>query len=355
MTIPDPKHAPDGKSMVADARALLRARAATGRSDDPYVVGAELLKSGDSIAAAASFVRACELMPSAPWPFVGLGDARREQRDRLGAVAAYSEALRRTPVGAISLRLTLAASFAQVHALDEAESLYRTMVTANSRDANDERATTSTQTASAIGIPADARREATIGLARVLAHRGHRYAEEAAGLLDTLELIAADAPVVELVLSVAPRHPGLFRRYGQAFARQGANSQAIEMLRRAIDQDADDHEAALLLGDLVLEEPSDSLRVDLVDELLPLLERALVAGRVTPGSNEVDHLLRLARLSDAHRPSIAGLDAWQRVVDAEPGLGLWQKELGDRLAELGRFEEAGLAYDQAVGLGYEPA
>jgi Flp pilus assembly protein TadD len=86
---------------------------------------------------------------------------------------------------------------------------------------------------------------------------------------------------------------------------------------------------------------------DRPEQLVELIEDAL-----STDPDNCDLLVRRARLLGDHGSPARAIEAWRAVVAREPDVALWHRELGDRLAQAGDFEAAGVAYDRAVALGF---
>ena len=340
-------------AILRNARAMRQARASGG--DDPYRRGTDLLKAGYVSAALEAFREATAAMPTAPWPLVGVGDALSRLEDRPAAVEAYHKALALVPPGAVALLLNLAGCFEAVASYEVAGELCERVIAVvrnpSARLAGD-------------GDAAKALRRAESGLARSRALQGRALLDEAASMLADQMLDPGDEPTIQIVLDLAPRHPALYRRYAETLVHAGQRDRAVAVLQLALAHDPSDGEAALILAELFLGNDPASVTASMVETIVGLLDRAVEfsatqagddgSANGTASARHIELVVRRARLLDLERPSRRCVEEWRTVLRADPERPLWHKELGDRLAELGEFEDAGVCYDRAVELGYEP-
>jgi len=311
----------DPSRLVREARAVFQ----SGGPDNPHRRGLEQASRGDYLAAVASFEESIAAVPDAPWSYIALSHVLIESGAPDRAARALLDALDRTPSRAVALRESIATGLCTVGDFEHAVRVFRDVL-----------------------VEEPDRSTAAVGLARALLDQADEMRSEAAHLLVDVEDLELDEQLLEAAIDAAPRVPGLYRRLAEALLRRGDRTRAIAVLQVALAHDPDDRDALGLLAVAIADE-SDVGRPlrDQPEQLIELIERALT---VDPENGDL--LVRRARLLGRGN-SAQAIEAWRAVVAREPDVALWHRELGDRLAEAGDFEAAGVAYDRAVALGFD--
>jgi hypothetical protein len=187
---------------------------------------------------------------------------------------------------------------------------------------------------------------AAVGLARALLQRADELRSEAAHVLVGVEDLELDEALLQSAIDAAPRVPGLYRRLAEVLLDR---ARAIAVLQVGLAHEPDEPGALGLLAVAIADESEiDAPLRDEPEQLVELVERALTAD---PGNGDL--LVRRARLLSRVGATPEAIEAWRAVVAHQPDDAVWQRELGDRLAEAGDFEGAGVAYDRAVALGFD--
>jgi tetratricopeptide (TPR) repeat protein len=313
----------DPRSLVRNARALIR----SGGPDHPHRRGMENAAQGNYDEAIASFREAIAAVPDAPWSYIALADLLAETGAGVEAADAYRRALERIPANAVAMRESIAMGLSRVGEFDTAIAEFRIVLAEE-----------------------PARSASAVGLARALLGLADQMRIEAAHLLVDTEDLGEDEQLISAAIEAAPRVPGLYRRLAQSLAHRGDRTRAITVVQLGLAHDPDDPATLALLAELLATQDLDRevLPLGQRERLLDLVERAAVAH-----PNDADLLVQCARLATRHGSAEKAAAAWQKVVEREPDVAVWHRELGDRLAEAGDFEAAGAAYDRAVALGYE--
>jgi predicted Zn-dependent protease len=319
MTVPDS----DPRDLVRQARALLR----SGGDDHPHRRGVQQAERGEYSAAIASFREAIAAVPDAPWSYVALADVLVETGSLDEAADALSRALERTPANASALRESIAVGLIRTGALDAAVDAFRALL-AQEPD----------------------RSAAAVGLARALFAQADALRLEAAQLLIETPDLGDSEQLLEAAIEAAPRLPGLYRRLAESLAARGDHTRAITVIQVGLIHDPDDADALALLAELLATDAGSDelLSAERAESLLQLVERA-----VSLRPDDRDVLVRRAQLLTRFAAPLRAAEAWKAVITVEPEVAVWHRELGDRLAEAGDFEAAGVAYDRAVALGYQ--
>jgi tetratricopeptide (TPR) repeat protein len=313
----------------ADVRALLRNARTLVRSgaNNPHKRGVDLVARGDREGAMAAFREAIAATPDAPWSYLALADLLVDLGSVAEAADAYRSALARTPANAVALRESIGRGLGLVGDPHEAAAVYQQVL-----DQEPGRAT------------------ATVGLAQALLAQAEALRTRAARMLADVDDLGEDERLLDVALDVAPHAPAVYRRLAQTLARRGERSRAIAVIQVGLAQRLDDPAALEVLADLLAADDAttgslpDGLRTRLLD---------LVEHGVDEHPDDVALLERRARLVTRYGSHGEGVLAWRAVVDAAPEVAEWHRQLGDRLAAVGDFEQAGVAYDRAVALGYQ--
>ena len=312
----DPSH------LVRQARALF----GTSGPESPHRRGLEQAARGDYLAAIASFEESIAAVPDAPWSFIALAHVLLESGAPTEAARALRDALERTPPEAVAIRESIATGLIAVAEFETAVVTFREVLAEE-----------------------PGRSTAVVGLARALLQQADEMRSEAAHLLVGIEDLDLDEQLLQSAIDAAPRVPGLYRQLAQALVRRGDRARAIAVLQVALAHDPDDRDALGLLAVAIADESDAGVPLrEQPEQLVELIEHAL--------SNDPDNcdlLVRRARLLGDHGSPAQAIEAWRAVVAREPEVALWHRELGDRLAEAGDFEAAGVAYDRAVALGFD--
>jgi tetratricopeptide (TPR) repeat protein len=313
----------DLRALVRNARALVRADG----TDHPHRRGMEQAARGDHLGAVASFREAIAAVPDAPWSYVALADVLAESGELADAADAYRAALTRSPENAVALRESIAAGLARVGEAELAVTTFRAVLAAEPQ-----RATAAT------------------GLAKALLAHAAELRAEAARLLAETDDLGDDEHLLEAAVEVAPRVPALYRRLAESLAGRGDLARAIAVIQIGLAHDPDDPESLAVFAELLAGDDTsgEGLSDDERERLLAIVERAVAA---QPDDRAL--LVRRARLLARFGSPGDAVEAWRAVVAAEPTEAEWHRQLGDRLAETGDFEAAGVAYDRAVALGYQ--
>jgi tetratricopeptide (TPR) repeat protein len=312
----------DPKSLVRNARAVLRSG-----GNDPHRRGMAHAARGNYREAMDAFRDAIAAVPDAPWSYMALAELLVETGDLVEANAEYQRALERTPTGAVAQRESIGRGFIRTGNLDEAIAVFRGVV---AEDAD--------------------RGSATAGLVRALLARSDELKVEAARLLVQTDDLSADEQLLDAAIDAGPQVPGLYRRLAEALARRDDWLRAITVIQIELARHPDDPEALAVLAELLArdEADGDALSDTAREGVMALIDRA-----ITARPDDVVLLQRRAHLVMKYGTPMQAVDAWRAVVENDPDVALWHRELGDRLAAVGDFEAAGAAYDRAVALGYE--
>lgn len=299
----------------------------TPKPEDPHMRGMTQAARGDYEAAASSFRDAIATAPDAPWSYGALADVLTKFGALTEAAEAYRAALDRTPADALAVREAIAVGLGRAGAQETAIATFRAVLSSDP-----------TRSASAVG------------LARALLAQADELRREAAQLLVDTEDLGGEDELLGAAIDAAPREPGLYRRLAQSLIRRGDRSRALVVIQLGLAHDPDDPDALALFAELLAsdEDGGSELTAEQRDRVLGLVERAVLA---SPDDSEL--LVRRARLLARHGSPAQAVQAWRVVVEHEPEVALWHRELGDRLAASGDFAAAGESYDRAVRLGYD--
>ena len=314
----------DAGSLIRNARAPLRSKGPVSAHQQ----GIGEFAQGDHEAAIASFRAAIAELPDVPWSYLALGEALAETGLLTEAADAYRSALDRTPPNAVALRESAAKGL---------------------RRAGDEEAAIATFRAILADEPA--RATSSLGLARALLARADELAQEAAQLVIDAEDLSSDEEILDAVIEAVPRRQAaLYRRLAHTLARRGDRTRAFTAVQLAFAHDPDDPGTLSLFAEFLVGEEGlgDQLSAEQREWVFDIAERAV---RADPDNGRL--LVHRARLRTRHGTAAQAVEAWRAVVEHEPQVALWHRELGDRLAALGSFDAAGVEYDRAVALGYD--
>ncbi len=290
--------------------------------------GVAEFERGDHQAAIASFRAAIAELPDAPWSYLALSEALTESGLFSEAADTYRAVLDRIPPNAVALRESAARGLMRAGDTETAITVFR-------------------------GVLADEPTRATsaLGLARALLARAEEFAQEAARLVVDAEDLSSDQDLIDAVIEAVPtRRSALYRRLASSFALRGDRTQAFTAIQLAFAHDPDDPGTLSLFAEFLADDESlgGQLSAAQREWVYDLAERAVLADPDNGRS-----LVHRARLRSRHGTAAQAVEAWRAVVEHEPQNALWHRELGDRLAAAGSFDEAGVEYDQAVALGYD--
>lgn len=324
----------DPRALVRNARALVNARKAN--TEHPHRVGIERAQRGDFAGAVQALEQAIGGAADAPWSYLGLGDALVALGRLDDARDAYLRTIEHTPPTALALRESAGNGLVNVGDLESATATFQAILSAEPD-----------------------RSSTRIALARILGRLGAGAQAEAATLLADLDEVE-DPTVVADAVNSGNRHPGLFRLLAKSFAERREHERSIDMCFLALAHDPTDRRSLLLLADGIVAHAAfiESYLEPEPDASHPfarLAQRAFaLIDRAADGSSgDVDLAMARARVADVLPDARkVAASSWQVLAHLSPDTPVWQRELGDRLAAIGRFDEAGRAYDRAIALGY---
>ncbi len=307
-------------------------------------IGLERLSLGDGPGAVSTLKEAAATLAPSTTLLIALGDAHLLVNDSLSASTAYREALFLTPAGEVGVLVRIAGGLESSNEYALAVTAYETIIDACAlhSSANSGREIDSNTTMA----------QAKVGLARCQAKLGEALLNQAAVAFASLSPHDLDSASLEICSDLGPRHPALYRVFAQSLARRGQHAEAISAIKLAIAHDTSDLSSGLLLAELLEEETWESSET--IEAALPYVQTVLAVTQAKSSPERLNLMVAHARLQDRAGSAFQRVQAWTDVVDSQPLHPAWQKELGDRLAEAGRFEEAGGSYDMAVRLGYRP-
>lgn len=310
----------DPRALLREARALIDAR--KSKTEHPHRTGKEMASRGDFEGAASAFRRAIATNPDAPWSHVALGDALLEMQLRGEALTAYREALTYTPSSALALRESIGTGLLRSGDDTGAIAVLREVLAQGS-----DRSTTK------------------VALARALLAQATAQQKEAALLLSSSEDADLDDELVSAALAVAPRTSSLLRRLAISLSARGDHDGAFALAQLGLAHDPGDLDLTLTLADIALARFDDSASAA---QVFALVDEAF-ADRPT----DLTLATRRAALADRIGDQSFAVKAWQDLAELQSDDALVHLEYGNRLALAGRFEDAGVAFDRSIELGYE--
>ena len=319
----------DPRALLREARALVEAR--KNHTEHPHRTGVELAARGNFDAAAASFRRAIASNPDAPWSHVALGDALLELQRHDEALAAYREAVTRTPGSALALRESIGTGLGRSGDAGAAIDVLREVL-----------------------AQAPDRSTTKVALARALLTKAAADQSEAASLLTNSDGGDVDDELVRAALAVAPHTAGLYRRLALSLAARGDHLGALTVAQIGLAHDPEDTGLVITLADVAIANVSGPAQAQLVgstESIRRVFE--LVEAAFARQPDNVSLAERRALLADHLGDDSASAHAWGDLVELSTDDPMHLVEFGNRLAQAGRFEDAGAAFDRSIVLGYE--